>query len=88
MFLSGWFWMVVDGFGCLQMVLGGFSWFSEIYSFSSYSKIRCSKFKRCRQPWKVFVVSCKNDAKVPLKQMTKFLGNSTYNVLLKKTLGG
>ena len=80
--------MVVDGFRCLQMVLGGFSWFSEVYSFSSYGEIRCSEFRRCRQPWKVFVVSCKNDAKVPLKQMTKFLGNSEYNVLLKKALGG
>ena len=87
MFLSGWLWMVVDGFGCLQMVLGGFRWFLEIYSFSSYGEICCSKFKRCRQLWKVFVVSCKNDAKVPLKQMTKFLGYSKYNVLLKKTLG-
>ena len=78
----------MDGFGCLQMVLGGFRWFSEIYSFNSYGEICCSKFKRCRQLWKVFVVSCKNDAKVPLKQMTKFLGYSKYNVLFKKTLGG
>ena len=23
MFLGGWLWIVVDGFGCLQMVLGG-----------------------------------------------------------------
>ena len=45
MFLSGWFWMVVDDFGCLQMVLGEFRWFSEIYSFSSYGEIRCPKFK-------------------------------------------
>ena len=88
MFLSGWFWMVVDGFGCVQMVLSGFRWFSEIYRFSSYGEIRCSKFKRCRQLWKVFVVSSKTDAKVPLKQMTKFLGNSKYNILLNKTLGG
>ena len=70
--------MVVDAFGYLQMVLGGFRWFSDIYS----------KFKRCRQLWQVFVVSSKNDAKVPLKQMTKFLGNSKYNVLLEKALGG
>ena len=88
MFLSGWFWTVVDDFGCLQMVLGGFRGFSGIYSFSTYGEIRCSKFKRCRQLWKVFVISSKNDAKVPLKQMTKFLGDSKYNVLLKKTLGG
>ena len=36
----------------------------------------------------MFVVSSKNDAKVPLKQMTKFSGNSKYKVSLKKTLGG
>ena len=82
MFLDEWFWMVVDGFGCLQMVLGGFRWFSEIFSFSSYGEIRCFKFKRSRQLCKVFVVSSNNDAKVPLKQMTKFLGNSH-----KKALG-
>ena len=28
-------WMVVDGFRCLQIVLGGFRWFSEMGSFSS-----------------------------------------------------
>ena len=78
----------MNGFGCLQMVLGGFKWFSVIYSFSNYSEIRCFKFKRSRQLWGVFVVSSNNDAKVPLKQMTKFWGNSTYKVLLKKALGG
>ena len=88
LFLRGWFWMAVDGFGYLQMVLGGFRWFSEIFSFSSYGEICCFKFKRNRQLWKVFVVSRNNDVKVPLKQMTKFLGNSKYNVSLKKTLGG
>ena len=36
----------------------------------------------------VFVVSSSNDAKVLLKQMTKFLGDSKYKVSLKKTLGG
>ena len=80
--------MVVDGFGCLQMVLGGFRWLPEIYSFSSYGKIRCFKFKRSRQLWEVFVVSRNIDAKVPLKRMTKFLGNSKYKVSLKKTLVG
>ena len=80
--------MVADGFGRLQMALGGFRWFPEICSFSSYGKIRCFKFKRSRQLWEVFVVSSNNDAKVPLKQMTKFLGNSKYKVSLKKTLGG
>ena len=88
MFLGGWFWMVVDGFGCLQMVLSGFRWFSEISSFSSYCKIRCFTFKRSRQLWEVFLVSSNNDAKVPLKQMTKFLGNSKYKVSLKKILQG
>ena len=86
--LGGWFWMNVDDFGCLQVVLGGFRWLSEIYSFVSYGEIRCFKFKRSRQLWEVFVVSSNNDAKVPLKQMTKFLGNSKYKVSLKKTLGG
>ena len=80
--------MAVDGFGYLQMVLGGFRWFSEIFSFSSYGEICCFKFKRNRQLWKVFVVSRNNDVKVPLKQMTKFLGNSKYNVSPKKILGG
>ena len=87
MFSGEWFWTAVDGFGCLQMVLGGFRWFSEIFSFSSYGEIRCFKFKRSRQLWEVFVVSSNNDAKVPLKQMTKFFGNSKYKVSLKKTLG-
>ena len=48
----------------------------------------CSEPRRNRQLWGAFVVSSNNDAKVPLKQMTKFLGNSTYKVSLKKTLGG
>ena len=30
MFLGGCFWMVVDDFGWLQIVLGGYRWFSEI----------------------------------------------------------
>ena len=80
--------MIVDGFGCLQMVLGGFRWFSVTCSFSGYGEIPCLKFKRSRQLWGVFVVSSNNDAKVPLKQMTNFLVNSTYKVSLKKTLGG
>ena len=88
MFLGEWFWMVVDGFGCLQMVFGGFRSFSVICSFSSYGEIRCLKFKTSRQLWGVFVVSSNNDGKVPLKQMTKSLGNSAYQDSLKKTLGG
>ena len=36
----------------------------------------------------VFAVSSNNDAKVLIKQMTKFLANSKYKVSLKKTLGG
>ena len=47
-------WMVVDGIGCLQIVLGGFKWFSIIYSVSSYGGIRCFKFKRSRQLWGIF----------------------------------
>ena len=86
-FLREWFWKIVDGFGRLQMALGGFRWFWVIFSFSSYVEIRCLKFKRSRQLWGVFVVSSNNDARVPLKQMTKFLGSSAYNVSLKKTLG-
>ena len=85
MFLGRWFWMVVHGFGCLQIVLGGFRWFSDICHFSSYVEIRCFKSKRSRQLWEVFVVSSNNDAKIPLKQMTKFWGNSKYKVSLKKT---
>ena len=38
--------------------------------------------------WKVFVVSSNNDAKVPLKQMTKFWGNLKYKISLNKGLGG
>ena len=78
----------MDDFGRLQMALGGFRWLSEAYSFSSYGEFRCFKFKRRRQLWEVFVVSSNNGAKVSLKQMTKFLGNSKYKVSLKKTLGG
>ena len=80
--------MAADGFWCLQMVFGGFRWFSKICSFSSYGETRCFKFKRSRQLRDVFVVSSNNDAKVPLKQMSKFLGNSKYKVSLKKTLFG
>ena len=72
----------------LQMFLGGFRWFSVICSFSSYVEIGCLKFKRSRQLREVLVVYSNNDAKVPLKQMTTFLGNSSYKVSLKKTLGG
>ena len=71
--------MVVDAFGSLQMVLGG---------FSSYDEIGCFKFKRSRQMMDVFVVCSNNDAKVSLKQVTKFLGNSKYKASLKKALGG
>ena len=69
------------------MVLSGFRWFSENCSFSSYGEIRCFKFKRSRQLWEVFVVSSNNDAKVPMKQMTKILVDSKYKVSLKKNLG-
>ena len=78
----------MDGSGCLQLVLDGFRWISEIWCFSSYGEIPCFKFKRSRQIWEDFVVSSNNDAKVPLKQMAKFFGNSKNKVSLKKTLGG
>ena len=84
----GCFWMVVNRFGCLQIVLGGFRWFYEICSFSSYGENPCFKFKRSKQLWKDSAVSRKNDAKVPLKQMTKFFGHLKYKVSLKKNLGG
>ena len=86
--LGGCFWMAVDAFGSLRMVLGGFRWLSEICSFSSYGKIGCFKFKRSRQMRDVFVVRSNNGTKVSLKQMTKFLGNSKYKASLKKALGG
>ena len=70
--------MFVDGFGCLQIDLGGVKWFSEIHSFSSYSEICCFKFKRSRQLWEDFVVCSNKDAKIPLKQITTFLGNLKY----------
>ena len=88
MLLGGWLRMAADGFGCLQIVLGRFRWLSEICSFRNYGKISCFKFKRSRQLWEDFVVSSNNDAKVPLKQMTKFFGNSKYKVSLKKNSGG
>ena len=84
----GWFWAVMVCLGCLQMVFRGFRWFSEICNFSSYGEIRCFKFKTSRQLWEVFVAPSNNDAKVPLKQMSKFLGNSKFKVSLKKSLGG
>ena len=87
---DGWFrmiadvvgWMVLDGFEWFCLLtdrFGWIRWFSEICSFSSYGEIRCFKFKRSRQFSEVFVVSASNDAKVSLKQMTKFLGNSKYS---------
>ena len=36
----------------------------------------------------LFLVSSNNDTKILLKQMIKFLDNSTYKNALKKTLGG
>ena len=57
MFLNEWFWMIVDGFGCLQMVLGGFRRFSVICSFSNYGEIRWLKFAKVplkfyvKRPW-------------------------------------
>ena len=80
--------MAVDAFGPLQMALGGFRWLSETCSFNSHGEIGCFKFKRSRQMMDVFVVCSNNDAKVSLKQMTKFLCNSKYKASLKKTLGG
>ena len=56
-----------DGFGWLWMVLGGFTWLSEICSFSSYGEIHCFKFKKSRQLWELFVLSSNNDAKVLFK---------------------
>ena len=82
MLLGGRFWMTTAGFGCWPMALGGFRSLSKICSFSSYGETRCFKFKRSRQLWRVFVVSNNNDAKVLLKQMTKFLGNLKYKVSL------
>ena len=78
----GWFLVLADGFRWIQVV------FKDLQFFSSYGETRCFKFKRSRQLWDVFVVSSNNDAKVPLKQMSKFLGNSKYKVSLKKTLVG
>ena len=77
--------MAGNSFGCLEMILGGFRWFSVTYSFSSYGEIRCFKFKRSRQLWGVFAVSSNNgnDAKVPLKEMTKVLGSSIKFYLKK-----
>ena len=72
--------MVMIDLGCL----GVFRWLSVICSFINYVEIRCFKSKRSRQLWGIFVVSSNNGAKVSLKQMTKFLGNSTYKVSLKK----
>ena len=80
--------MAVHGFGCLQMAFGRFRWFSEIWSLGSYGEIRWFKFKTSRQQRGLFVVSSNNDAKVLLKQMTKFSGNSKYKVSLKTILGG
>ena len=44
---------------------------------------------KTRVSLKYFVNDCSNnDTKVPLKQITRFLGNSTYKISLKKTSGG
>ena len=45
-------WMVLYGcgwFGCLQIVLGGFKWFSMTYGINGYGEIRYFKFKRSKQ---------------------------------------
>ena len=67
MFLGEWFWMVLGDIQCFA-------------AFSSYGEIHCIKFKGGGQIWGVFLVSRNNDAKVPLKKITKFLDNSTYKV--------
>ena len=83
-----------DGPGWPHMALGacrrlsGLRRLSEICILGSYGEIRWPKFKTSRQQRSVFAVSSNNDAKVPLKQMTKFFGNSKYKVSLKITLGG
>ena len=65
MFLGGWFWMVVDGFGCLQIVLRGFKWLSMIYNFTSYGDICCFKFKRSKQLWGAFLISSNKTLRFP-----------------------
>ena len=74
---DGWFMVIEDVFGLFKVV-------SVICSFSSYGEFRCSKSKRIRQLCRAFVVSSNNDAKVPFKQMTKFLGNHHIKSHLKR----
>ena len=88
MFLGWWFWIDMDEFGCLLIVLDGFRWFSEICRFSSYGEIRCFKFKKSRQLWEVFVVSNNNDAKVPFKKWPRFWVIQNMNFQLKRPLVG
>ena len=57
--------MVVDGFGNLQIVLGGFKWFSMTYSFSNYGEICCFKFKTSKQLWGVFLISSNKTLRFP-----------------------
>ena len=75
--------MVVESFGCFQIVLGRFRWFLEMSSFSSYGEIPCFKFKRSSQHWEDFAVSRKNDVKVPLKQIPRFPVTQNINFHLK-----
>ena len=53
MFLGGWFWMAVDGFGCLQIVLGGFRWYSEIFSLVAAMKFLALNLKEVDNSGKI-----------------------------------
>ena len=81
--------MVVDGFGCWQIVLGGFKWFSMTYTFNDLATVKfvALNLKEVNNNGEFFNIQ-QQDAKVPLTQMTKFLRNSTCKVSFEKNLAG
>ena len=83
MFLGGWFWMDVDGFGCLQIILCGFKWLSIIYSFTSYGEIRCFKFKSSRQLWRFFLISSNKTLRFSYNKWPSFCVIQQINFHLK-----
>ena len=66
-------WWLKMFLGCLRW----FQWFAVLVATVNF-------VARIRQLCRAFVVSSNNDAKVPFKQMTKFLGNHHIKSHLKR----
>ena len=77
--------MVLGACRSFCVVSSGFQWFTVLVATGKFAFLN---LKEVNNYGGVFFNIEQQDAKVPLKQMTKFLRNSTYEVSLKKSLGG